>query len=87
MYININSYLNHLKAIESTKPENERRSVPTLTELAELAEVHQTTLSRIAGNKVGELNLKVFDVTITELRRRGFSADVSDLLVYIPPSS
>lgn len=86
MYINLTSYLSELKAIESTRPASQRRKVPSLSEIARLAGIHQTTISRIAGNKVGELNLKVCDVAITELRRRGFPADVSNILVYIPPN-
>ena len=84
MYINLNTYLSRLKALESTKPKEERRHVPSLSELAESIGMHQTSLSRLANNKVGQLSLETGDKIMTEMRRRGFQMEVTDLVAYIP---
>lgn len=85
MYVNLKSHLDELKAIETSKPESERKDVPSLSELARSIGIHQTHIARIAGNRMASLNFKIFDQIITEMRQRGFQTDVSDLLVYIPP--
>jgi hypothetical protein len=83
LYINLNTYLSQLKAIENSKPAGaKRREVPTITELAEAIELHQTSLSRIANNRISHFNLEVGNKIINELRRRGFEMQVTDLLVY-----
>ena len=85
MYINLETYLSELKAVESSRPEEHRRKVPSLSELAESIGMHQTTLSRIANNKVSQLSLETGDKIITEMRRRGFPMKVDNLIVYLPP--
>jgi DNA-binding Xre family transcriptional regulator len=84
MYINLDTYLSQLKAVESTKPKGERRHVPSLSELAEAIGMHQTSLSRLANNKINQLSLETGDKIITEMRHRGFPMQVTDLLAYIP---
>jgi len=85
MYINLKTYLSNLEAVESTKPKNERRHVPSVSELAESIGMHQTTLSRLANNKINQLALDTGDKIITEMRRRGFPMQERDLVTYIPP--
>lgn len=85
MYINLKTYLSNLEAVESTKPKGERRHVPSITELAESIGMHQTSLSRLANNKINQLALGTGDKIITEMRRRGFAMQETDLIVYIPP--
>lgn len=87
VYVNLESYLSKLKALESTKSKEERRPVPSLSELAACIGMHQTTINRIANNAISNLNLETADKIITEMRQRGFQMDVSDLLAYIPPES
>jgi DNA-binding Xre family transcriptional regulator len=83
LYINLNTYLSQLKAIENSKPAGAKRlKVPNITELAEAIGLHQTSLSRIANNRISHLNLEVGNKIIDELRRRGFEMRVTDLLVY-----
>jgi DNA-binding Xre family transcriptional regulator len=84
LFINLDAYLSQLKAVESTKPKGERRHIPSLSELAESIGMHQTSLSRLANNKVEQLNLETGDKIITEMRRRGFQMTVEDLIAYIP---
>jgi hypothetical protein len=82
MYIILETYLSNLKAIESTKPADKRNHVPSLSELAGSIGMHQTSLSRIANNKVGQLSLETGSKIIAEMRRRGFQMGVTDLVAY-----
>lgn len=85
MYINFEAYLSSLKAVESSKPERHRRRVPTISDLAKSIGMHQTTLSRLINNQVSQLSLETGDRIITEMRRRGFPMEVTDLITYRPP--
>lgn len=81
--ITLKSYLSDLEEIESTKPPNERRQVPTLTELADFAGVDVSVLSRSAANQRDNVNRKLYGKIIAALRRRGFRCDVGDVLRYV----
>lgn len=81
--VTLNSYLDRLSEIESTKPKDDRRSVPSVSELAKVAGIGRSGLTRIANNQISSLNRKVLGSVITELRRRGFDTQVSDILVYV----
>lgn len=85
MYINLKTYLSNLEAMESTKPKGERAHVPSISELADSIKMHQTSLSRLANNKINQLTLDTGDKIITEMRRRGFPMQERDLITYTPP--
>jgi hypothetical protein len=55
-----------------------------MQELADSIKVHRTMLSRFTNNKATNLNLKIADGVIKEMRRRGFQMEVTDLLRYVP---
>lgn len=82
MYIMLSAYLDTLKAVERSKPEGERRAVPTIVALAEAIHVHPITLSNIANNRVTRFNLEIGAAIIDEMRRRGFPMEASDLIAY-----
>lgn len=82
MYITLRSYIDRLSAIENSKPKDQRRSVPTMKELAEEVGIHQVTMSAIAGSNIRQLNLETGGRIISAMRRRGFSMQVTDLLDY-----
>jgi DNA-binding Xre family transcriptional regulator len=86
LYINLKAYLSTLEAIESTKPESDRKHVPSLSELADSLGMHKTSIIRLANNKVNQLSLETGDKIIIEMRRRGFPMEISDLLVYQEPT-
>lgn len=86
MYVTLKEYLAKLDTLESTKPEGQRRPVPTIVELAQAVGVHPITLNDYANNHIVRFNLKTGAKIIDELRRRGFRADVSDILAYRPAS-
>lgn len=57
--------------------------VPTNRELAKVAGCTPSAVSDIMRNKVVRLNLRYVDAFITELRSRGFTTNVSDIIEYI----
>lgn len=81
--ITLNSYLDRLSEVESTKPKDDRRSIPSISELARIAGIGRSGLTRISNNQIGNLNRKVLAKVISELRHRGFDTQVSDILVYV----
>lgn len=82
MYIKLDAYLAQLKANERARPKNERRHVPNLSALAEATGVSRAHMANIARNKVKSLNLDLADKIITEMRRRKFDMELTDLLEY-----
>ena len=87
MYVQLDAYLRRLRAIEGRKPENKRRNVPTMTELAEVAGVSRNSLSRIVRGRTKSLNLEIAGAIMTEMWRRGFLVEPNDLLSFEPPPS
>jgi hypothetical protein len=85
MYITLKSYLDHLDALERSKPEGQRRAIPTIGELAGELGIHRVTLSNIVNGNIQQLDLKTGGRIITALRRRGFKMDVSDMIGYRAP--
>jgi DNA-binding Xre family transcriptional regulator len=80
--INLKPFLSSLELEEKAQQPDQRRAVPTLTELAEIVGMHRTPFYRIANNRVSKLDLDTLAGIIAELRRRGFDVDISDMLVY-----
>jgi DNA-binding Xre family transcriptional regulator len=80
--VNLKSYLTDLERDENIKSQEQRREIPTLAELADIVGMHRISFYRIANNQVKKLDLKTADKIISEMRRRGFSMQISDLLVY-----
>lgn len=85
MYINLGPYLEKLETLERTKPEGQRRDVPTMRELARAAGVNPVSLSRLVTGKVQSLNLAIGAAILDELNKRGFSAGPADILGYQAP--
>ncbi len=85
MIVTLKSYLESLEERERVKPEEERRKVPNLVELAEVAGVHKATLSRFAGGQTRSLPFDMGVAILDELNRRGFKTNVNDILTYLPP--
>src|SRR5688572_248125 len=82
MFIVFKSYLNRLEAIEKSKPEPQRRRVPSMEELAQRIGVHPVTLSNIANSNIKQLNLETGGRIIHTMRSYGFQMELSDLLEY-----
>lgn len=85
MYITLSSYLQELRAKESSKPEEERLDVPMMKTLAEVAGVTPSTLSFIAKGRTKSFNLSTFASIIGEMRRRGFNTQITDILKFEMP--
>lgn len=82
MYIKLDSYLEEVAAIERAKPSSERRAIPMKKEIAQAIGMTPTALARIIKGRVGLLRLDVGAAIISEMRLRGFSMEVSDLIAY-----
>ena len=85
MYIVLKSYLDGLEASERSKPETQRRKVPTIGDLATELGIHRVTLSNIVNGNIAQLNLELGGRIITAMRRRGFKMTETDLIVYRAP--
>lgn len=84
MYITLKKYLADLVDLESSKPENQRRYVPTMAELAEDIGISTTAISNIATNRISQMSLETGGKIIAAMRARKFPMEVSDLLAYRP---
>jgi molybdenum cofactor biosynthesis enzyme MoaA len=80
--VTFKAYLDTLAAIERRKPEEQRKTIPTLEEIAAAAGIHPVTLSNTVNNKVKLLNLASVTQIIAFMRARGFPMEVSDFLEY-----
>lgn len=81
--IRLKDYLKIEEAHDLQKPKTERRDVPSITELAEASGLSLVAFSRMINAKTPRLlNMGALALTIQELRRRGFHANIGNLLVY-----
>jgi DNA-binding Xre family transcriptional regulator len=87
MYVKLKSYLEELEELEQSRPAGQRREVPTLRDLAAAAGIHEVTMSKLVRGKIRSLTFDTGTAILDELHRRGFEADVSDILGYRPPES
>jgi DNA-binding Xre family transcriptional regulator len=83
MYIRIGAYLDDLRNIQHALPADQRREVPTMTELAREIGISKTNFSKIARGHVNSLNLDLGRKLIRALRRRGFDTKVQDIVTYV----
>lgn len=80
--VDLAGYLKHLSEQEQGKLPNERRPVPTLSHLAEVAGISRQAMSDFANGKTQLANLTVLYQVIIELRRWGFTdTDLHHILV------
>lgn len=72
-----------LEAGEVGKPPSKRRAVPSLTELAEAANISRQGMVYFS-EEAKRVNLETLAIVLYELRRRGFEVEVGDLLREYP---
>jgi hypothetical protein len=85
MYIRLKPYLEELAIKEEARPEEERRPVPTMEEIARSVKYNPVSMSRLVTGRIKSLNLELGAAIVDELRRRGFPMQVTDLVGYEPP--
>lgn len=85
MYVTLSSYLRALRAEESRKSEEERLSVPTMKMLAEVAGIKPSSLSSIVNGRTRSFNFDACASIITEMRRRGFKTEITDIFKFEIP--
>ena len=79
----LREYLKRLQAIETLKDKGqEKKDVPSLAELADLAGLHRGSIFRIAGNKGSSIHFKTANTIIKVMRKEGFDMKLSDLVIY-----
>ncbi len=86
MLIVINDYLDSLKKAETKKPPPERRTVPSIEDLARAADISVSSYYKFAGNRARHINRDMLSATIKLLRACGFDTEITDLLIYVPHS-
>jgi DNA-binding Xre family transcriptional regulator len=85
MFMQLGAYLERLETLERNRPEEKRRRVPTMRELAEVAGISPVSLSRLTTGKVNSLNFHIGAAILDELNKRGFPAGPADILGYEAP--
>ncbi len=85
MYVTLSSYLRGLRAEESHKSEEEKLSVPTMKTLAEVAGIKPSSLSSIVNGRTRSFNFDACASIITEMRRRGFNTEITDIFKFEMP--
>lgn len=79
----LGEYLDRLKALEQQKAEDDRRNVPSHSELAALVGMDPVPFSRLVNNRTASIKRDALGAIIQELRRRGFVVRLEDLLQYV----
>lgn len=85
MYVTLSSYLRGLRAEESRKSEEERLNVPTMKTLAQVAGIKPSSLSSIVNGHTRSFNFDACASIITEMRRRGFNTEITDIFKFEMP--
>jgi hypothetical protein len=80
MSIRLKLYLARLQDAEQRKPPEVRREVPTLRELATVADITPQQMSNIVNNKGESLSFEFCRRIMGEMRRRGFSIQTTDII-------
>lgn len=82
MYVILKEYLARLETLEATKPDDQRKEVPSMATLARAAGVHPMTISRwVTGETKATTHALVASV-IDTLREYGFETQLTDILNY-----
>lgn len=84
MHVIFHEYLKRLDAEEKERPIEDRRRVPSLSELAKEIGIHEVTFRNIANGNIKQLNLSLAGKIITTMRRYGFQMSETDLVKYEP---
>lgn len=78
----LKEYLEKLYAREVLKEKKQRRMVPSMDKLAELAGLHRGSLNRIANNHGKALRFETANAIIGTMNNLGFDMEISDLIIY-----
>lgn len=81
--ITFRSYLMRLKEIERVKPADQRRKVPSVSELARLAGLKHNTGSRLMNGHALCVSLDKLYKVICTMRKLGFEMEITDFLTYM----
>jgi DNA-binding Xre family transcriptional regulator len=83
----LEDHLKRLEVAELSKLPHERRQVPNIPQLAKAIGVTRQALYNLSTNRLQSVKFDTLAGIISELRRRGFSVSISDLVVEYPAQS
>lgn len=78
----LKEYLEKLQAREILREKGQKREVPSMDRLAELAGLHRGSLNRIANNHGKALRFDTANAIIRTMNDLGFDMKLSDLVIY-----
>jgi hypothetical protein len=81
MHVRLAFYLSDLKQQQAARP-GDQRVVPTVADLAVAAGVSTQAIYNILNSNINGMRFETFGAIIREFRRRGFEAQVEDILGY-----
>jgi len=84
LQVTLQDHLKRLEVAEFSKPSHQRRKIPNVPELARITGITRQSMYNLAANRIDRVSLKTLSVVMSELRRRGFPTEVSDLLTAYP---
>ncbi len=85
LFIKFGWYLRQLEADEYMKPVDQQRTIPSLAELARVTGFASSSIARMARGDIAYLNLELCYAVLTEMRRRGFDIQITDIIDFIGP--
>lgn len=77
----LKEYLLRLQVAEFDKPLDQRRTIPTIADIARVAGVSRAAMSYLASGKANCANLTNLAAAIEVLRIKGFETEMMDLFV------
>ena len=83
----LREYLLRLQVAEFDKPLDQRRTIPTIADIARAAGVSRAAMSYLASGKANCANLTNLAAAVEILRLKGFNTELMDLFVIenLPP--
>jgi hypothetical protein len=82
VYVVLKEYLARLETLEATKPDGQRRVVPSMATLARAAGVHPMTISRWVTGETKATTHSLLASVIETLRAHEFDTEIGDILAY-----
>lgn len=80
--ITFKSYLTRLNELERAKPEEVRRDIPSIPDIARAAGIHPVTASRLMHGHVNRVSLDKLAAILNVMNDYGFNTKLTDFFVY-----
>lgn len=80
----LKEYLAKIERKERGLPVEERRRVPTMSDISRESGVSFQSINRLANGHAKHLNLSTGNKIIKAVRKRGFPMEIQDLFRFVP---